>query len=141
MTSPEGPLILAERLNSLFRKSRPEGRQWTNDEVAAKIRETRPGVRVSGAYLSALRTGKRTSPSSELLTALANFFGVSAAYFFDSQYSDRVDTQLAVLEQLQQTEVKGIAMRAAGLSADSLQTVKAVLDEIRRLQGLPAVED
>src|SRR5690348_6230445 len=107
--------VLAERLDHLFRNSRPGGRRWTNDEVAEELKTRNPKIRVSGAYLSALRTGKRLHPSPELQMALAEFFGVAPAYFFDRDHADRVSAQLAALEELNQAGVRGLALRAVGL--------------------------
>jgi transcriptional regulator with XRE-family HTH domain len=130
---------LAERLNDLFTASRPEGRRWTNGEVAAQIKAKHPRIRASGAYLSALRNGTRTRPSPELLAALAEFFGVSPAYFVDPDHADRVNAQLAGLEMLSQAGVRGVALRAVGLQQDSLEAITAMLDQVRKLQGLPPV--
>jgi transcriptional regulator with XRE-family HTH domain len=132
---------LADRLNQLFSGSRPGGRSWTNDEVATQIKNANPAVKVSGAYLSALRVGKRRQPSHELLVELARFFGVSPGYFFDSGHADRVTQQLAALDELRQAGVRGVALRAAGLPPDSLAVVTAVLDQMRKLQGLPPVDE
>jgi len=133
--------VLAERLDALFRRSRPGGRQWTNDEVAAEIKRANPKLRVSGAYLSALRTGKRHNPSPDLQVALAQFFGVSPAYFFDRHHADRVQAQLAALEELSQTGVRSVALRAVGLSQENLEAITVVLDQIRIAQGLPPVDE
>lgn len=127
--------MLAQRLNELFRRGRPDGRPWTNDAVAAELKEANPGLKVSGAYLSALRTGTRARPSPELLSALAAFFGVSPGYFFDDGRSEQI------LDQARELGVRRIALRAAGLPPESLDAVSRVLDEIRKLQGLPPVED
>ncbi|MEV5988242.1 helix-turn-helix transcriptional regulator [Streptomyces sp. NPDC052051] len=132
---------MSELLDSLFRTSRPEGRRWTNDEVAARIKESHPQIRVSGAYLSALRNGKRTRPSPELQSALAEFFGVSPAYFVDSDHAQKVLQQLALLEDMSQSGVRALALRAVGLPQESLQAIVTVLDQVRKLQGLPPVED
>jgi transcriptional regulator with XRE-family HTH domain len=137
----EADPALAERLNELFRLSRPGGRPWTNDEVATEIKKSDPEIRVSGAYLSALRNGTRRQPSRDLLAALAKFFGVSPAYFFHSDQADRILQQLAALDELRQAGVRGVALRAAGLPAESLVAVTAVLDQLRKLQGLPPVDE
>ncbi len=141
MTGSQEHPSLAESLDGLFRNSRPGGHRWTNDEVAAEIKRRYPRIRVSGAYLSALRTGKRTRPSQELQTAIAEFFGVSPAYFVDPDHARRVSAQLATLEELNQTGVRGVALRAVGLQPESLRAITAVLDQVRRLQGLPPVEE
>ncbi|MFI9648071.1 helix-turn-helix domain-containing protein [Streptomyces sp. NPDC052040] len=141
MAAEKNESLLAERLDRLFRSSRPEGRPWTNDEVAARLKQANPKLRVSGAYLSALRNGKRERPSPELLAALARFFGVKSAYFFDQGSADQALNQLAMLDELHQAGVRSIALRAAGLPPESLTAVMSVLDEIRKLQGLPPVEE
>jgi transcriptional regulator with XRE-family HTH domain len=133
--------LLAARLDKLFRTSRPGSKRWTNDEVATELKRANPGVKVTGAYLSALRSGKRTRPSPELQLALARFFGVAPAYFFDAGYAERVDAQLELLDDLSQAGVRSIAARAVGLSPESLAAVTAVLDQVRELQGLPPVQD
>ncbi|MFI0909826.1 helix-turn-helix domain-containing protein [Streptomyces abikoensis] len=140
MTDKPRESTLAERLDGLFHRSRPGGRRWTNNEVAHKIKEEHPHVRVSGAYLSALRTGSREHPSQELLSAVAEFFGVSPAYFVDPDHAERVDAQLAGLEALRQAGVRGVALRAVGLQQDSLEAITTMLDQVRKLQGLPPVE-
>ena len=38
---------------------------------------------MSGTYLWLLRTGVRNNPSRRMLEAIAVFFGVPVAYFFD----------------------------------------------------------
>jgi len=141
MAQDKGESALAERLDGLFRSSRPQGRTWTNDDVAAELKQSHPRLRVSGAYLSALRTGKRERPSPELLDALATFFGVSPAYFYDRDHADQTTRQLAMLDELHQAGVRSIALRAVGLPPESLDAVTAVLDQIRKLQGLPPVDD
>ncbi|RZQ59517.1 helix-turn-helix domain-containing protein [Amycolatopsis suaedae] len=130
---------LAQRLDELFRRGRPGGERWTNDEVAAAIKRLNPDIKVSGTYLSALRTGKRTRPSPELQLALAKFFGVSPAYFFDPGSADKISQQLAALDELHQSGVRSLAARAVGLSPDNLDALKTVVDQMRKMQGLPPV--
>lgn len=139
--SDERDSLLAHRLDDLFRLSRPAGRQWTNNEVASEIRKANPDIKVGGAYLSALRGGTRKNPSPALLAGLAKFFGVSPAYFFDSDQADRVSQQLAALDEIRRAGVKSIALRAIGLPAESLDAMAAVLDQMRKLQGLPPVRE
>lgn len=137
------PTPLTSRLDRLFRISRPQGKQWSNAEVAAEVKRANPDLRVSGAYLSMLRTGKRTSPSTDLLVALARFFGVNPSYFFDDEdgQGERVRKQLEQLEMLRQRGVVGIAQRAVGLPQANLDLITAMLDQARRQQGLPPVTD
>lgn len=141
MTHGEDRPAFAGRLDGLFRQSRPHGRRWTNDEVATEIKVRHPDLKVSGAYLSALRTGRRANPSRDLQEALAKFFGVAPAFFSDPEYFDQASRQLALLEELSQADVRSIALRTVGLPGESLGAVTAMLDQIRKLHGLPPVEE
>lgn len=132
---------LATRLDDLFRKVRPQGRQWTNAEVAAALKAESPHLKVGAAYLSQLRTGKRTNPSHELLAALARFFGVSVSYFFDEKVADSVLTELAALEAMKNAGVRAVALRAAGMREENLQAIAKIMDQYRQMQGLPPVSD
>ncbi|WP_043266600.1 helix-turn-helix domain-containing protein [Streptomyces sp. CT34] len=139
MTDLSAQPSLAERIDALFRSGRPDGRPWTNDEVAAQIKTHHPKVKVSGAYLSALRTGKRSRPSIELLTGLAEFFGVPVSRLTDTQAPTTLEHEIAALPQLNQAGMRSIMLRAVGVNDDGLKAVAAVLDHVRQLQGLPPV--
>lgn len=122
----------------LFDEIRPQvptGRRYTHDEVAAELRRIQPGLRVSGAYLSALRNGSKRNPSLDLLTALAQFFGVSASYFLDPTPQDRVEEEIALAKVGHHPQVRNLALRALELSPESLavvtQIVERVLTDIR----------
>ncbi|WP_116198527.1 helix-turn-helix domain-containing protein [Amycolatopsis circi] len=132
---------LASRLDDLFRTVRPQGRHWTNAEVAAELKRASPELKAGAVYLSQLRTGKRTNPSQELLAALAKFFGVSVAYFFDDEVAGSVLSELAAVEAMRQAGVRAVAMRAAGMREENLQAITTIMDQYRKMQGLPPVTD
>lgn len=127
----------AEQLNSLIRRKTMRDGAITNEQLAVALKADNPDLRVSGAYLSALRTGKRSRPSMELLVTLARYFGAPVTDLMD------VDDAGDVLDadHLDDLGVRSIATRAVGLDNDSLLTVAAVLDHVRRLQGLPEISD
>jgi transcriptional regulator with XRE-family HTH domain len=130
------PGSLAERLNRLFETVHPAGRgPYSNEEVASAIREQ--GGDISRAYLSYLRNGERTNPTLQHLQALARFFGVTAAYFFDDDVAAEVNAQLHIAVALRDAEVRAVALRAVGLSPKALQAVVAIIEEVRSLEGLP----
>ncbi|MEG3630104.1 helix-turn-helix domain-containing protein [Streptomyces poriticola] len=141
MSETDDRPLLAVRLDDLFKTVRPKGRHWTNAEVAEELKKANPELRVGGVYLSQLRTGKRANPSPDLLAALARFFGVSVAYFFDDEVAQSVLSQLAAVEALRQSGVRAVAMRAAGMKKENLQAITAIMDQYRQLQGLPPVTD
>ncbi|GAB1693717.1 helix-turn-helix domain-containing protein [Krasilnikovia sp. M28-CT-15] len=140
MSEPPRP-SLARRLDNLFTSARPQGKQWTNVEVANELKRASPDLKVGAVYLSQLRNGKRSNPSPELLAALARFFGVSVAYFFDDEVADSVQDELAALQAMRNAGVRAVAMRAAGMRADNLQAITAIMDQYRQMQGLPAIPD
>ncbi|MFF4257951.1 helix-turn-helix domain-containing protein [Streptomyces sp. NPDC001663] len=124
---------LAERLERLFDEIRPEGpkeRRYTNDEVAAALKELKPGLRVSGAYLSALRNGTKRNPSMDLLAVLARFFGVSESYFVDSLSETRTDAELALARVGHNPEVRNLALRALELSPEGLAIVTQIVEHV-----------
>ncbi|MEV0155146.1 XRE family transcriptional regulator [Micromonospora sp. NPDC050686] len=135
------PGNLADRLNQLFATvRRPDRREYSNEEVASAILQ-RQGVTVSASYLWYLRTGQRDNPTVRHLNALAAFFGVPTAYFVDDEAARRVDAELAVATAMRDVGVRTVALRANGLSAESLETIRDVIDRVRQLEGLPPTGD
>ncbi|MEU1464974.1 helix-turn-helix domain-containing protein [Streptomyces sp. NPDC005727] len=132
---------LADKLNQLFATVRPDAsHEYSNERVAASIRKT--GVSISQSYIWQLRKGKKTNPSLKHLEALADFFGVPAAYFFEDQTTARITAQLELLAaeqaRLQQAsdgdDVKLMAMRAGQLSPEHRKQVMDLLDIVYRLE-------
>ncbi|BEP13860.1 helix-turn-helix domain-containing protein [Acidothermaceae bacterium B102] len=128
---------LAARLNHLFAVvPGPSGRApWTNDEAAAEM--AAQGAAISGAYLSQLRTGKRDNPSARHLAAIAQLFGVPLEYFFEKEAATKIDADLRLLAAVRDSGVQAIALRAQGLSPQSLSSVADMIEHIRRLEQVP----
>lgn len=134
MTEP----TLAAKLDRLFRTVRPAGRgEYTYEEVATAIRDR--GVMISHTYVWQLRKGTRDNPTKRHLEALAEFFGVNAAYFLDDDPATvkRIEDQLELLAALRDNAVRTVALRAAGLSAPSLEAIHGMIEHARRIEGLP----
>jgi transcriptional regulator with XRE-family HTH domain len=132
---------LADKLEYLFRTVREPGRrEYTNEEVAAAVARDQ-GVTISASYIWYLRTGQRDNPTFKHLNALARFFGVPPAYFFDEDTSARVEAELGLLTAMKDTGVRDIALRAAGLSPKSLDTINDIINHVRDLEGLPPYQD
>ncbi|MFF2847553.1 helix-turn-helix domain-containing protein [Streptomyces sp. NPDC058001] len=128
---------LATKLDHLFSAVRPpDGDEYTFDEVAEAIK-TQGGPTISSTYLWQLRKGIRDNPTKRHLEALAAFFGVPAAYFFDDTEAERIDAELALLSALRDAPVRHIALRARGLSTKSLEAISDMVDRVRELEGLP----
>jgi transcriptional regulator with XRE-family HTH domain len=135
-SGPSNATGLASRLNHLFETVHPPGRgPYSNEEVARAIRAQ--GGDISRAYLSYLRNGDRANPTLQHMQALARFFGVTPAYFFDDDVAAKVDAQLELAVALRDAGVRAVALRAAGLSPRGLHAVTAMIEEVRSLEGLP----
>lgn len=129
------PVTLAEKLDHLFLTVHPSGRgEYTLEEVGEAI-GAEGEVTVSAAYLSQMRKGQRTNPSKNMLEALAKFFGVSPAYFFDDAAFERINAQLELATAMRDNNVRQIALRAADLSPESLRNLAALVEHWRQLEG------
>jgi transcriptional regulator with XRE-family HTH domain len=127
---------LAHRIDQLFRMVHPPQRgEFSHEEVATALREA-GGATISAQYIWQLRKGVRDNPTKKHLEALAQFFKVPPAYFFDDDAAARIDSQLGVLAAMRDAQVRSVAVRAAGLSPDSLGAIASVINNARRLEGL-----
>lgn len=125
------------RLNRLFESVYPPGRgPHTSAEVIAALKAE--GVTMSAPYLSQLRSGNRTNPSTATMAALANFFRIKPAYFTDDGYHQKLEAELSWLAEIRDEGVRRIATRAVGLSVESQGHVLDRIDELRRREHLSA---
>ncbi|MEV5129087.1 helix-turn-helix domain-containing protein [[Kitasatospora] papulosa] len=131
----------AELLDYLFRTVHPKGRSpFTYAEVSQGIRDT-AGVSISASAIQQLRTGTNTNPKMQTIRALAGFFGVSPGYFFDEAEAERQRAEIQVVAAMLDQGVRRVALRANGLSASSLNMLNSVIDQARRLEGMPDEAD
>jgi transcriptional regulator with XRE-family HTH domain len=131
------PMTLADKLDRLFKTVRPrDGGEFTFEEVAEGIRR-RGGPTVSATYVWQLRKGLRDNPTKKHLEALADFFGVAPSYFFDDGAAARIDRELQLLAALRDAGVRRLALRARGLSPESLTTIASMIERVRQLEGVP----
>jgi transcriptional regulator with XRE-family HTH domain len=127
----------AARLNRLFDTVYPPGRgPHTSAEVIAALKAE--GITMSAPYLSQLRSGNRTNPSTTTMTALANFFRVKPAFFTDDAYYEKLDAELVWLANVRDEPIRRIATHAIGLSAAAHEDILARLSELRRKEQLSA---
>ncbi|WP_043779147.1 helix-turn-helix domain-containing protein [Amycolatopsis rifamycinica] len=136
--SPAGDeRTLAAKIDHLFRTVRPRsGKEYSFEEVAEAIRGG-DGATISATYLWQLRKGVRDNPTRRHLEALARFFGVPPAYFFDESTATQVDAELALLAALRDASVRQIALRASGLSPKTLNAITQMVERAREIEGLP----
>ncbi|WP_216211039.1 helix-turn-helix domain-containing protein [Amycolatopsis aidingensis] len=134
---------LASKLNYLFEMvRRPDGKEYTNEQVAEAVRATKTVKTISHSYIWQLRNGVRDNPTAQHLRGLAHFFEVPVSYFFDDEHSERIDAKLAEIkaEQERLTEMAGssdaqlLAMRAGELSPEGRRQVMDLVDVVYRLE-------
>lgn len=127
---------LAAKINHLLEVSYPgEGARPGFARLAAEIRE-RTSASMSATYLWELATGRKRNLTQETLSTLATFFGVPAEYFFDENTAARVDAQMELAMALRNEKVRSIALRAEGLSDDTLNSILTMLSEARKIERL-----
>ena len=135
MVKEPGKSTLADKIDRLFNVvRRPDREPYSNEEVAKACREA-TGESFSTTYLWQLRTGRRDNPTKRHLEALAQFFGVPPAYFFDDEQSRKIAEELALLGALRDAGVRDLALRAVTLSADGLDTISDMIDAIARREA------
>ncbi|MFC0531365.1 XRE family transcriptional regulator [Phytohabitans kaempferiae] len=127
---------IAQRLDHLFKTVRgPDGREHTYEEVAVALRAK--GVRASHTYVWQLRNGQSDNPGIKVLHGLADFFGVPTNYFTDRTTAKDVDRQLQLIAVMRDHGVRRLALRAFGLSSDTLAAITQLIAQARKLEGLP----
>jgi transcriptional regulator with XRE-family HTH domain len=136
--TPEGAgASFSARLDHLFRTVHPQGRGEYSYREVAKAIEDGGDTTISASYLNQLRTGVKDNPTKRHIEALAAFFGVPPSYFFDAGDAARIDKELDLLAALRDSGVRQIAMRAAGLPPEALESVRQIIELTRNVTGLP----
>jgi transcriptional regulator with XRE-family HTH domain len=135
--TPGSGRTLADKINRLFETMHPrsEGPK-SNEDVAAAINAAGK-TKISASYLWLLRSGKRDNPTRQHLQAIADYFGVDPSYFFDVAAAERIDAELELLAAMRDAAVRQIALRAAGLSPESLRAIAQIVERTRTLEHLP----
>lgn len=125
----------AEKLDHLFRTVHPAGRrEYTYEEVAAGVAAQAAGTTISAQYIWMLRHGKKDNPTKRHIEALAAFFGVPPAYFFDDGLTERVNAELELLTAMRDASVRSLALRSAELSPESRAALARMIEATRDLE-------
>ncbi len=122
---------LAEKLDRLFAAVPPgRRREFSFEEAAAGI-AGRGGPTISATYLWQLRRGLRDNPTKRHMEAMAGFFGVSPAYFFDEKVSSGFDAEPGLALALRDPGVRSVALRSCGLSSQTLSAIATIVEQAR----------
>ncbi len=119
----------AAQLAALFdRWAREHGAPLSNRELTQRL--VAAGEQVSEPYMSQLRRGLRRNPAPSLVAALVTFFGVHEDYF-EVGASPMAPGDRAVVARLLTSGVQRLLRTTAGLSAESMDLLVSVADELR----------
>ena len=61
-------------------------------------------------------------------------------YFINSETAAKIDADLRLLTAVRDVGVQGVALRASGLSAESLASLEGIIDQVRKFEHLPEQE-
>jgi transcriptional regulator with XRE-family HTH domain len=131
--SPADKGVIKARLNALFAMTNPDtGKAYINADVAR-------ATGVSPSLIAQMRQGTKDNPTMNTVEALAEFFGVTPDYFskhMTDEHVARVVAGLQLLDAAENAGVKALLTRASGLSAESLSTIRAMVETARKAEGL-----
>jgi transcriptional regulator with XRE-family HTH domain len=119
-------VTLAEKIDLLFKYGESRGLSVSYRAIAQATEENANNIRK-------IHLGKNANPGLRILTALAEYFGVSLAYFECQSKKECQD----YLRQQAQTKLLGeIAMRAEGISEAGLKTIEQMIEYVRDAEGV-----
>ncbi|MFD8529467.1 helix-turn-helix domain-containing protein [Streptosporangium canum] len=127
----------AERLDEALRH-----KGWSARQAEREMHRTRPDLAITHSYISGLRKGKHTNPSTEVVTALAELFRVPVSWLLGEnpappQLSEEDQRrQRDVREGLAALGVQNIAERMVGLSPLSLEAIEKMVEAMRAAEQL-----
>jgi transcriptional regulator with XRE-family HTH domain len=137
MSGDPADRAFAERLTHLLSNVHAKGgKPESLRDAASGINDLAGEKVISASYLSQLKNGERTKPGHHVVAAIAAYYGVAVTYFSDGEVAARTDRQLGTVIAMRNTGVRQIALRAAGLSTESLDVILAMVENARRLEGL-----
>ena len=121
----------AARLNRLFDCVYPPGQpRYRDADVVAGVRSL--GFSISRAYLSQLRSGRRTQPTDYTIEGLAAFFRVDIRYFSDDQYYQSLNDELTLLARPRNDAVARLAIRVASLPQNARREILQAINQLHR---------
>jgi transcriptional regulator with XRE-family HTH domain len=127
----------AERLDEALKL-----KGWSARQAQREMTRIHPDLAITHAYISGLRRGKHTNPSTEVVTALAQLFGVPVGWLLGE---DLPPVQLSEEDQRRQHQIRqglaklgvqNIAERMVGLSPLSLEAIEKMVEAMRRAERL-----
>jgi transcriptional regulator with XRE-family HTH domain len=127
---------LADKLDRLFRTAYPKGRGPYSYEEAAEAIAQATGEKISANTLWRYRTGKHDNPTMRTIEALAKFFRVPPAYFFDDEVSDRIGEQVEALALIRDGNLGPGQLRSLGEMSDAgRRAIAEMIQAVARMEA------
>lgn len=137
MSEPEQQKrTFAEKLSHLIGTVHPTTRgPYSYREIEAGIKD-HDGAMTAG-FIQQLTVGRQPYPRMHHIRALAEFFGVPTAYFFDDDITRQVDAEINKVLDWRNTEEGEIALRISALSPEHRHAVSAMIDHLSAYEAQP----
>jgi transcriptional regulator with XRE-family HTH domain len=141
VATPAPEASLSMKLSWLFGNVHPPARGPYSYAEAARLIKAQSHVDIAESYVGYLVKGTRDNPELKHLHGLAALFGVPVGYLAGDDPTApgpaAIADQLSLLAALRDAGVRAVALRSVGLSDKALESVLAILDHIRDVEGLP----
>ncbi|ALG06180.1 hypothetical protein [Kibdelosporangium phytohabitans] len=131
---------LADLLNLLFdKRRRPDGRPYSNEDVASAIRAAEG--QITQSYIWMLRRGTREDPKISHLKMLADFFEVPSGFFLDPEVYEATVAELSGEPAQDNADSKLERVMLRRVSEMSPESRKLVMSMIRHVSELDRAGD
>lgn len=132
---PQKKITLDRMVELLFEFGEVQGLETTYQGIA-KV------TGIAWNNVRKIRLGENTNPSLNTIQALTDYFGVKLDYF-----NCRTEEECrAYLGRLAEDDISGqmddiVKMRSSGISMQGLQALQAMIDYVKRAEGLSPSEE
>jgi transcriptional regulator with XRE-family HTH domain len=131
---PDPENLFSRKLDELFNRiKKPDGKPFSYGDVAKGIQaEGEPSI--TAGYIWKLRTGAVKNPGYRVIKAIARFFDVPVAYFFEEERDETERlTEINLARQLKDSpQVQKIALRASSLADAEQEAILAMISAIQK---------
>ncbi|MGW4847433.1 helix-turn-helix domain-containing protein [Nocardia brasiliensis] len=132
----ESPDEFAAKLNALIdRWQEQHSRTLSNEQLRREL--DRRGCRISSPYLSQLRRGIRTEPSTKVIATLATFFEVEDDYFTEGPELGSSQWNEALAAKLSDTALRRLVRASAALSSESIKRLSTLAALLQISEAAP----
>lgn len=130
---------LARRLSDAIDAHYHPRKRPSDEKMAAEINELAGGEKkaISSVYLWQLRTGKNDNPQMAKLRAIANWLGLGVEDLLRDEVDENTRKKEKLLTLLNRENVRYMALRADGLSDKAIDSITAMIENARDIEGLP----